>query len=314
MSTREKGALIVSLAAQSATTGDMQWVRLIPLGTNRGLDGRGPYTIASKQAAKKVIADTLAGKRGVDLAIDYDHQTDFSAVRSVGGTAPAAGWIKELAARDDGIWAHVEWTSTAAEKLRKKEYRYISPVFAHTKDGTVTRVLRAALTNNPNLELVALSSAEGNMDELDELRQLLGLAADADMSAILTAVRELLTAQQSSAPDPAKYVPIDVLERVTAQLNTFREGVSQQAAENAVAEEIGKGRLPPFLREWGVSLCTVNKTAFDAFVEKTGKGLAHLFTAQNPGQYQNTSGAMSAEEEAVCAALGHDPKEVYGSR
>ncbi|MBY0431223.1 MAG: phage protease, partial [Rhodospirillales bacterium] len=117
------------------------------------------------------------------IAIDYDHQTDHAAKN--GRPAPAAGWIKGLQARPDGIWGMVDWTGRAAEHLRKREYRYLSPAFSHSPNGEVTCLLRAALTNNPNLELTALASAGGTIMECDlsELRQLLGLPADGGSAA-----------------------------------------------------------------------------------------------------------------------------------
>ncbi len=74
-------------------------------------------------------------------------------------------WIGELQARPDGIWGRVEWTESGAALMGDKAYRGISPVFTHSKDGAVTRILRAALTNTPNLSQLAtlhaaLSDAE----------------------------------------------------------------------------------------------------------------------------------------------------------
>jgi len=41
-----------------------------------------------------------------------------------------------------------------------REYRYVSPVFQFDpKDGSVTRLLRAGLTNNPNLHLTAIAAS-----------------------------------------------------------------------------------------------------------------------------------------------------------
>ena len=62
--------------------------------------------------------------------------------------------------RPDGIWAKVEWTPAAKAQIEAKEYRYISPVFATTPDGLVLRIMHASLTNNPNLELTAVASAD----------------------------------------------------------------------------------------------------------------------------------------------------------
>ncbi|MEQ8956545.1 MAG: Mu-like prophage major head subunit gpT family protein, partial [Coleofasciculus sp. C2-GNP5-27] len=61
----------------------------------------------------------------------------------------------------------------AAEHIRKKEYRYISPTFLHERHGQnrVVRILRAALTNNPALHLVALASLNANQ-ELKKIQEL----------------------------------------------------------------------------------------------------------------------------------------------
>ena len=200
--------------------------------------------------------------------------------------------------------------------LAAREYRYLSPVFRHTEDGRITRLLRAALTNNPNLELTAVASAGGDMNELLlELRRLLRLKADAGEDAILAAVRELIAAgeRQASAaatPDPAKYVPIGELVPVTTELNKLRKGVDERIAIAAVEHEIGQGRLVPALRDWGISLCTVNKPAFDEFVAKTGKALAPLFQRMvPPGGYQRSTSIDDVPPE-VAARLSLTPEDL----
>ena len=90
------------------------------------------------------------------LPIDYDHATDFAA--PAGRPAPAAGWIREIEVREGALWGHVEWTSHGASAVVTHEYRYISPVFEYSENGEVQRLLRAALTNNPNLYLTAISA------------------------------------------------------------------------------------------------------------------------------------------------------------
>lgn len=134
-----------------------KWVHLLPLGSFfSGRDGRGPYILKDIQAAQAVIETTMGYQGNADMPIDYDHQLIWT--RENGKPAPASGWIKELQARADGVWGRVEWTPRAAELLRNREYRYLSPVFMHTQDGTITRLSFAALSNIPNLELTALAS------------------------------------------------------------------------------------------------------------------------------------------------------------
>jgi phage I-like protein len=140
----------VLLAVQAATAAGAAptlptHVQLLPLGTFRGdVDGRGPWTV--KDAADVVRASSAAW-RGRPLPIDYNHATESTSFEP----APAAGWIEALEARSDGIWGRVEWTPRGSQAIANKEYRFLSPVFAHAKDGTVQFIARAGLTNNPNL-------------------------------------------------------------------------------------------------------------------------------------------------------------------
>ncbi len=129
-----------------------------------------------------------------------------------------------------------------------------------TRHGTVTHLLRAALTNAPNLELTALASARGTMDTCDPtgLRQLLELPDGADIDAITEAVKKPLTAAQS-AVDPAHDVPIGDFKRIVSDYNRIHQGLSLQAAEQAVERAVACGVLPPSLRDWGIIVCSVNK-------------------------------------------------------
>lgn len=175
-----------------------QWLMLIPAGEFSGRDGRGPFRLT---AAARVIAATEALGLTAGIPIDYDHATDFAAPK--GRPAPAAGWIRELAERDGALWGRVEWTPHGAKAISSREYRYISPVFQYSPDGTVTRLLRAGLTNNPNLYLTAISASaaavaaphpEGGkaMDTLlQQLCEMLGLDDDSSPEDALAAVRAL---------------------------------------------------------------------------------------------------------------------------
>lgn len=292
------------VALNAAAADSEQWVHLLPAGRFAGRDGRGPYEMHDAAAVIEATRQD-AGRR--QLPVDYDHAIDLAA--PAGGQAIAAGWIKGLQARPNGIWGLVAWTGRAAAMLAAREYRYLSPVFRHTEGGRVTRLLRAALTNNPNLDLTALASAGGDMNDLlPELRRLLGLEANAAEDAILAAVRDLVEAGERQAnaaatPDPASYVPIGELVRVTAELNKLRRGVSEQTAIAAVEAEIGHGRLPPFMRDWGVSLCSVNKPAFDDFVAKAGAAFKPLFERMVPGGPPPSGGIGDVPTE-VAARLG----------
>jgi len=92
--------------------GAPEWIQLLPLGTFSGRDGRGPYHVNDPEA---VIAATREYHGNTDIPLDYNHQTEFASQN--GKPAPAAGWIKELETRPDGIWARVEWTEAGARAV-----------------------------------------------------------------------------------------------------------------------------------------------------------------------------------------------------
>ena len=132
-----------------------EWIELLPAGVFYGRDGRGPFRLNDPAA---VIASTISTQMNAGLPIDYDHATDFGAPE--GRPAPAAGWIRELEVRGGALWGRVEWTARAADSIVAREYRYVSPVFQFDpNDGAVTRLLRAGLTNNPNLHLTAIAAS-----------------------------------------------------------------------------------------------------------------------------------------------------------
>lgn len=298
-----------SIALCTEATGAAEtWIHLLPLGTFSGRDGRGPYRLGD---AAPVLRQTqlMAGSRA--MVVDYEHQTDLAPKN--GQPAPAAGWIDALQTRANGIWCRVKWTETASAFLAKREYRYLSPVFHHTTDGTVTCLLRAALTNHPNLELTALARAETPMDPtevdalLNNLRTLLGLAADATAADILAKVGDLTASAHASQPDPSQFVPIGVLENAVAEVNRLNCGISRQAAEDHVSRQIGHGNLPPALRTWGVALCTVNKPAFDAFVERTRGAFNRIVDPKATGRQiaaQHRATHLSEEERVICERMG----------
>jgi phage I-like protein len=138
-----------------------EWIELLPAGTFAGRDGRGPFRVSDPDA---IIAATDALRMEAGLPIDYDHATDFAAPS--GRRAPAAGWIRAIEVRNGALWGKVEWTKHGSAAVVTHEYRYISPVFEYSQDGEVRRVLRAALTNNPNLYLTAISASVPNDDSV----------------------------------------------------------------------------------------------------------------------------------------------------
>ncbi|MBX3396509.1 MAG: hypothetical protein KF841_14200 [Phycisphaerae bacterium] len=105
--------------------------------------------VCDSEAADAILEAFKA--HGVDLVVDYEHQTLAGDYSSPSGQAPAAAWIKALEIEEGkGIWANVEWTKKGAEAVRLKEYRYLSPVTMLRKsDRRVVGLHSVSLTNIP---------------------------------------------------------------------------------------------------------------------------------------------------------------------
>ncbi|MGH8012572.1 MAG: phage protease, partial [Candidatus Binataceae bacterium] len=179
-----------------------KWIELLPLGEFRGRDGRGPFKLDDPA---KVIAATRALDMDAGIPIDFDHATDYGAPR--GNPAPAAGWIKELAVGDGFLCGRVEWTRPGAEAVAAKRWRYVSPVFEHSDDGKVIRLLRAGLTNNPNLKLPAIAASQ-----ITTAEKSMAISANAKKSKVQALVESIK----------------DTAEEVGLPVDTLLEGISHQ--------------------------------------------------------------------------------------
>ncbi|HYL58615.1 MAG TPA: phage protease [Candidatus Acidoferrales bacterium] len=293
-----------------------EWIELLPGGVFFGRDGRGPFRLDDPAA---VIEATAALGISAGLPIDYDHATDLGA--SEGRPAPAAGWIRELKVRGASLWGRVEWTARGAASIVAREYRYVSPVFQFDpKDGSVTRLLRAGLTNNPNLHLTAIASARAEGvaagDEfmkfpIEELRELLHLGGDATAAEVIARVREISAGADAArgasavhAHDPAHYVAIAEYERALTELNALRADVVRERAAHTVETAIRAGKIVPAQRAWAIAYCVADPRGFEAFAAKQPAvvGAGTILNGEPP--FERRPGAMTAAEVSICAQLG----------
>ena len=177
-----------------------EWVRLVPAGEFRAVDGRGPFRVVDPQAVIAASSDAMPD----NLLIDENHATDKAALTGV--AAPARARVIELQARADGIWGRPKWTATGAQLMAERAYSGLSPVLAVDESGAVLSIARAALTNTPAVEqLHQFTQQETGRMDLAQFRKALGLADTADEAAILTAVQ---TAVQQAATSKQQFTVI----------------------------------------------------------------------------------------------------------
>jgi phage I-like protein len=286
--------------ANEASFTPPEWVHLIPAGTFSGRDGRGPFTLDAK-----AVLDAFAA-HGADLPIDYDHQSLTAEEKA--GPVPAAGWIKELQAREDGIWARVEWTPRAAELLVHREYRYLSPVFRYqAKDGRVVALSGAGLTHNPNLYLQAAASRKEShtMTLPEKLAALLGVPADCTEDEAAAACQRLIDkieeieAAHARQPDPAQYVPITLHKQVADQLAALQAEIARREAEAAVEAAMSARKVSPGMKDWALAYASRDLEGFKAFVAAAPEIVAE-------GAHRRTEsahGVVLTDEDRLAARL-----------
>lgn len=251
-------------------------IQILPAGKEIvGVDGRrwknsDPAALCAKMNA----SSRVTVKNG--CVIDENHSTDLAAPN--GGEAPAFGWFRNFTTEVDGsIWADVEWNSRGKKAVSEKEYKYISPVFTRDKDGNITEILRAALTNNPNLDNPALNSSqeteeEKNMDK--ELCAALGLPETATTADALAAIEKLkteLNGAQNKGVDLAAYAPRADLtamqqraEKAEKELAEMNAASLKTKAEAAVEQAVKDGKIAPASKEVYLDLCST-KDGFEKF-------------------------------------------------
>ena len=277
-------------------------IKLLPAGTFKARDGRGPFMTGDRATMEAIVAATKAYHGDTDMMVDYDHQTVFGSTEGVGGRAVAAGWIDGLEVADDGIYATVKWTDAAFAALSASEYRYISPYFtADDKTGDVQMIINAALTNMPALDMAAIAaSSQKSNDQLegltmDKIIAALGLSAGSKEDAVLASIAELKTGVAALAtitakakeqkigedaksicvalsskasgdePDPAKFVPMAMYSELSAKVAKIETDATEAKAEEAVALATRQGRVTPAQKDWALKYAKSDLAGFTAF-------------------------------------------------
>lgn len=278
-------------------TGAPEIITVLPLGHVVSSKGEFDVDEGSFQAMKAQIA-----QRGVDLVVDYEHQT------LKGVEAPAAGWVKELKLEDGNIVAVVEWTPRGAEYLKNKEYRYLSPVVNVRKtDNKAIGLHSLALTNTPAIEnmtpIVNSENFEGGQENMDmqKLAAALGLGPDATEEQIMEALQAMVAENKSlkegnqpgdestvankavcellglKAGAPAEDVTAKIMElksgtidgvNVLEELKALKQQNAQRDADEAVTLALRAGKITPAQKDWARSYALSDPKGFGAFVEK----------------------------------------------
>ena len=225
--------------------GAANWMLIFPAGSTTARDGRGPFVAGDERGMREIVRRTLEYAGGTDLMVDYDHQSHYGAREGVGGTAKAAGWIREMEVRPSGIWARIEWTGAARAMIRAGEYRYLSPLFTLDDDNRVDLLLNVALTNMPAFDLAVAARMKPKENPMKKLLEALGLkpdAGEADALAALAALKngKVALAKVAGLADDADSGAISVrlAELAAAAADLKAVAAAAGLAKNSGAEAI----------------------------------------------------------------------------
>jgi phage I-like protein len=300
-------------------------IQLLPPGPNiLGRDGR-QWIMQSAEAVAAASNAYLPNH-----SIDENHAVDHKAPK--GEASPAFGWFSNITAEANGsVWADVEWTKRGAEAVANLEYRYISPVILHNEKGEVTSILRAALSNSPNLDIKSLNSDTSAMltppaspakenNDMDKILAALGLPAAATMDEAVAAITGLKTSLNSAKPqtvDLAAYAPRADLaamesravtaEKQLADLNAAR---LKTDAEAAVEQAIKDRKIAPASKAEYLSLCATAE-GFESFKKIVAASPAIISEgAQAPGSTPpGGQVSLNAEEAELAKNAGYTAEE-----
>lgn len=129
--------------SELALTDPDGWMQVFPLGKYTYSD-IGEIEITAERCAN-FVRNFDDNARGHAIPVNREHVAELGAV----------GWFKELAQRDDGVWAKVEWNDDGQELIKKQAFKFVSPEFydeySDPKTGKVIKdlLVGCAITNYP---------------------------------------------------------------------------------------------------------------------------------------------------------------------
>jgi phage I-like protein len=303
----------VAINFQIQSTSDA--VRLIPCGEVIGRDGR-RWKLSNPQS---VIDWCVRNAR--DIPVDLEHSTELKAPE--GEPAPAVGWIKPSSLRiEDGHIVGVIEYNSESNPVANKEYRYLSPVFIYdTQPLEFIGLTSVGLTNNPNLYLPALNTAQLQQDETPMLKELLaalGLSETADGATALNAISQLKLARdtalnQAQTPSLDKFVPRadydTALNRASAaesKLAAQAKAQAEAAIDTAINTALTAGKITPATVEYHKAQCRTEGglERFKTFVDASPANPAAVESGLNQQQPGQLATALNAEEKQIASLLG----------
>ena len=189
-------------------------VQLSPFGEFTLHDGgkrSGTVQHCSKAAFEALVANWKAAG-SPDVLVDVDHAS------ARGGSTEAAAWCNALEVDDNGLQGVFNLTPKGLELVKNRSYRFVSPGWTLSPDGTPVSLCSVALTNRPNLPVKPVVNADetGGRDpddpnsrkdnpemDIKKLAAALGLPETATEEEVLAAIKAMQDREAQAAAEAA---------------------------------------------------------------------------------------------------------------
>ena len=161
-------------------------------------------------------------------------------------------------------------------------------------------------------EDAAIAACTSIKAQADAARDALKLDGTATAETVTAACTSLRTAAASATPDPAKYVPVAVVEELKTSVAALTAQVGERQVEDLIAPALKDGRLLPAQEAWARDLGKTNVAALTAYL-KTAQPIAALAGTQTgvkppAGEPDKDAHGLTKDELAVAAACGLTPE------
>jgi phage I-like protein len=182
------------------------------------------------------------------------------------------------------------------------------------EDTSVNPLLKAVLaalglteTTTEEQAIAALSAHQANRAAQ---RKLLGLDDQATDEALMAACTGLKAKATTTEPDPAKYVPVDVMKDLQSQVAVLSAQLNGDKAERLIQTALEDGRLLKPMEGWARDLAKKDIAALNAYLD-AAKPIAALSKTQTEGvpPVVDEKTGLTAEQLAVCSALDIKPAD-----
>ncbi len=133
-------------------------------------------------------------------------------------------------------------------------------------------------------------------------------AAGFSITGLLSTKDGQIAALKSASPDPAKYVPIDVMQSMKTELSALRSKQLDSEIDGVIRAALSVGKLLPSQEAWARELGRANLTLLKQHVD-SALAIDALTGTQTAGVAPagQTEDALSESELAMCRSMGVSP-------